>query len=365
MRIVATFLLQVLLLQSIALAQGDQFVFQRQGFVNVMPVYQRWTVSDASSFSQTALSLGVFVPLGRDWSASLRTTAAGVSGDVPSLGGPGDTQVGLSYNLTEYNVVLNASANLPSGKEKLTPEEFQTSILISKNIFDLHVPNYGQGAGVTIGGIWGIELNKDVVLGVGASYAYLGSYTPLEQYDDQYDPGEELLLIGGVEYRASQSLDLAFDMIFTSYSRDKLKDKEIFAAGNKIVVNAQLTHHFGDDELWVFVLYRSRAKSQYAVGESFVTEANRFIPNQFELRAHYEHRLTPTLSGKILLSGGLSGETADRFSGATILGIGLAADIRITSSITVAPVAKYHVGTLKDDVNVNGIMGGVGISWGF
>jgi len=365
MRMFFRFLFAVLLLQSIALGQGEQLVFQRSGFASVMPVYQRWTASDTSTFSQTAMTLSVSVPLGRSWSASLRTIAAGVSGDVASLKGAGDTQIGLSYNLTEYNIILNASANLPSGKEKLTSGEFETSVLISKHVFDLYVPNFGQGAGVTLGGIWGIQLSEKLVLGLGASYAYLGAYTPLEQYDDKYDPGEEFLISGGMEYRASKSLDLSCDIIFTTYGRDKLEDEEIFGAGNKFVVNAQLTKHFDEDELWIFLLYRSRAKSQYAVGESFVTEANQFMPNQFELRSHYEHRFTPTLTGRALVSGELSSETADRYSGARIFGLGLAADIVLDGAITIAPVTKYSFGTLKDDVKVDGLMGGVGISWSF
>jgi len=164
---------------AVAIAQDDQFVFQRNGFVSVTPGYQSWGIEDSSSFSQTAMIASAYLPLGRKWSVSFRSAAAQVSGDAPSLKGVGDTQIGISHNLIEHNVVVNASINFPSGKQMLTPEEFQTSILMAKSVFDWYVPNFGQGFGVTIGGIWGIQLNEKTVIGVGASYAFLGTYTPL------------------------------------------------------------------------------------------------------------------------------------------------------------------------------------------
>jgi hypothetical protein len=101
------------------------------------------------------------------------------------------------------------------------------------------------------------------------------------------------------------------------------------------------------------------------VGETFVTETARFIPNQFEIRAQYQHRFSQNVSGRIAASFELTEETADRYSDASIFGIGLGADISPEGSLVLAPVAEYDFGTLKEGLDVSGIRGGIGISWRF
>ena len=101
------------------------------------------------------------------------------------------------------------------------------------------------------------------------------------------------------------------------------------------------------------------------MGEAFVTETERFIPNQFEIRAQYQHRFSHNLSGRIAARLELTEETADRYSDASILGVGLGADISLDGRFVVAPVAEYDFGTLKEGLDVTGIQGGIGISWRF
>ena len=47
-----------------------------------------------------------------------------------------------------HSLVFSLGANLPSGKSELTREEFQTSIVLSRNFFPFHVPSFGQGFSV-------------------------------------------------------------------------------------------------------------------------------------------------------------------------------------------------------------------------
>ncbi|MBM2840809.1 MAG: hypothetical protein HW412_1337 [Bacteroidetes bacterium] len=347
-----------------ALAQNDAYVVSQQGVVNLLPLYQSWSVGDGVKFSEASAAISLYTPLSRVASVSIRAAGGGSSGDVTKLSGLADGQVSASYHLERANVVLSLGVNLPSGKKKLTQEEFETSGLISNPIFHMQVPNFGTGFNIDPGIIWAMPVSETVVLGLGASYQYKGKFQPLEEFGD-YDPGDEILVTGGVDARLSEGTTLSADLVFTAYGKDKLDGTDVFAAGRKIVVNAQFRKQFTVDELWLLARYRSRGKAQMQLGNIFATEDEKTEPDQFEFSASYTIGINNSFSLSILAEGRFYQETPADFSGVTLGGVGLAPTFKVSENLSIPARFKFFTGTTKNDKTLTGVEAGVGVIIGF
>jgi hypothetical protein len=352
------------LLASQALAQNDGYVVSQQGFVKLLPLYQSWSVGDGVKFSEASAVISLYTPLSRVASVSVRTAGGGSSGDVTSLGGLADGQVSVNYHLERANVVLSLGINLPSGKKKLTQEEFETSRLISNTIFHMQIPGFGSGFGIDPAMIWAMPVSEEFVLGLGASYQYKGKFQPLQEFGD-YDPGDEILVTGGCDVKVGEGTTLSLDAVLTTYGKDKLDGEEVFAAGNNVLVNAQFRKQFTVDELWLFVRYRSRGKGQFQVGNALVSEDEKTEPNQFEISGSYTLGISEMLSLSILAAGRFYQETPAEFSGISLGGVGLAPVLKLSDSFAIPARIKYLAGKTKNDKTLTGIEAGIGVMISF
>jgi hypothetical protein len=302
----------------------------------------------------------VYAPLSRVASLSIRTAGGGSSGDVTKLSGLADGQVTVNYHLERANVVLSLGVNLPSGKKKLTQEEFETSGLISNTIFHLQIPGFGSGFGIDPGVIWAVPVSEEFVLGLGASYQYKGKFQPLEEFGD-YDPGDEILVTGGCDVKVGEGAAFSLDAVFTTYGKDKLDGEEVFAAGNNVVVNAQFRKQFTVDELWLLARYRSRGKAQMQLGNIFVPEDEKTEPDQVEISGSYTIGISNRFSLSILAEGRFHQKTPADFSGVSLVGIGLAPALKLSDNLSVSARFKFLTGKTKDDKTLTGTEAGIGI----
>ncbi|MFQ5770316.1 MAG: hypothetical protein ACE5HX_07255 [bacterium] len=295
---------------------------------------------------------------------SVHGNQASARGDhLETLNGLTDTQLGFNYYLENANVVLNLGLNLPTGKNKLSLTEFETSSLISNNIFNLQIPNFGQGLNVTSGLTWALPVSEVLVLGVGASYQYKRGFKPLQAFIENYDPGDEILLTGGFDLRLGQTASFSGDVIFTIFGKDKIGEDEVFAPGNKLVLNVQVRKYFNFNELWLFTRYRSRSKNQQAfvLGEELMPEEQKINPNQLEIMGHYRIRFSRNFYLSILAEGRIYEKTLDTFSGISLFGGGVTPEIIPTTKYKIPIRFKYHTGSFKDGTNISGWEMGLGM----
>ncbi|MCG8606648.1 hypothetical protein MJD09_16895 [bacterium] len=337
-----------------ALAQGIQ---SQQGTISITPVYQSWKLDTNPDFSEFTLPLFIYYPLNRNLNFTLRGNQANVTGDnLESLSGVTDAQFGLNYFLENPNVIVSLGFNLPTGKAALDTAEFRTSSLISNNIFSLRTPNFGQGLNVTAGFTWAVPVNEALVVGLGASYQLKGGFKPLASFVEDYKPGNEILLTGGMDFRLGTTGTLSTDVTVTFYSTDKIGQDEVFSIGNKAVISGQFKQFFGFNELTFFARYRTRAKNQQAVilGQQLEPEVKKTFPDQLELLANYRLRLSRKVYLKILGEGRFYDETASAFSGVSLFGGGVASEIALSRSLNLPLGVKYLFGNFKGGQNLTG-----------
>ena len=292
--------------------------------------YQRFIFEDDAHVEEISFPIYAEVPLGSATSVSLRTSPATVRGrGVESIGGLSDAQLSLSHfaEIAGGSVVVSLGMNLPSGKRTLTQEEFETTVLLSRNIYDFRTPAFGQGFNVSPGLTWAIPLSENVVVGVGAAYQYKGAFEPIENMEADYQPGAEVLLTGGLDLRLMPAAALSGDVTLTRYGADEIDGESVFESGSQVVSTIQFLKYWGFDELRVIGRYRSRARGSLVAPGADPSPAIEALPNQVDIAASYRMRTgaatsigwhggvhyfdeTDVFSSKLLVSAGVTPQIA-------------------------------------------------------
>jgi len=350
-----------------AIAQVTPGNSKRQEYLRLMPVYQRWSTGAGNQFAQFSVPIYVRLAFGRNLRLALRGSQATASGDnLQKLSGITDTQLSGFYSAA--NFIFNLGLNLPSGKRGLTYDEFLTASLLSLNHFNFQVPSYGQGFNVSPGFTWAWPLNEKFSIGLGASYQYKGKFKPLT-FVDKYDPGDEVLLTGGVDWRLNETAKISFDLIYTLYGTDQIDTAEVFAAGNRMVAHAQFRQNFSRDELWLFARYLSRGKNSLAAGGALLPEDKKSAPDQIEWLGHYFHRFNRRVTAGFFAEGRYFTRppAADIFSsaGCSIFGFGVAPEFSPSPRFKIPARLKFLFGRSQNGQSISGLEVGAGIGIAF
>lgn len=341
-------------------AQSESYVIAQQPFLRLTPLFQHWSIGDNMKFSQIGVGLSAYAPLHQDFGLSVQTSHVNTSGDLTSLSGVADVKVSLNYYIEKPGVVLSCGVSLPTGKNGLTQDEFETSLLISNDVFDLQIPNVGQGLTVQPGFAWASSLGEKFSVGAGASYQYRAKYKPLADYGD-YDPGDEVLLTAGFDFRLGETSTFVTDVVFTAYGADKLDNEDVFASGNRFSANAQFRKNFGLHELLISARYRSLSAGQIGIAGALVPEEEKAIPDVFNASARFHVRMNNSLAVAFLAEGRFYQQTASTLSGVSIVGVGVEPEITVAPNITIPIRARLQFGKLKNDDSLFGTELGLGI----
>ncbi len=342
-------------------AQPDAYVISQQSFVRLIPLYQHWSVGSEMAFSQLGVGLSAYAPLSQELGLTVHAAHVTTTGDVTSLGGLADTKLSLNYYIEKPGVVLSCGVSLPTGKSELTQEEFETSLLISNDVFDLQTPNVGQGLTIQPGLAWAASFGDNLSIGAGASYHYRAKYKPLAEYGD-YDPGDELLLTAGIDVRLGETSSLAADVVFTKYGADKLDEEDVFASGSRISTNVQFRKSIGQHELLISTRYRSLSVNDIAIAGALVAEEGKVAPNLLDVSGRFHLRVSGNVSVSLFAEGRFYQETASTLSGVNLFGVGLAPEIQVSSHMTIPARVKFQFGKLKNGDSITGMELGLGIA---
>jgi hypothetical protein len=364
MDITKRILVSLIVGSSLTMAQNDENIISRTGSVTLQPEYQRWIVGGARSFTQTGTTLSMYLPVSRSASISMDAGSESYSGDLHSVGGLTDIQLTGSLYAESVNAIFSLGIGVPVGKNELTLLEFQTIALTSNWLFDLDHPGLGTGPTLEPAVSWLIPATEDLVFGVSASFQYKGKYKPLANVQD-YDPGEEFDLSGGVDIDCSDNDNISTDVTFTAYGADKFAGRQIYRAGNSISVVAQYVHDIGDHELQLSAGYYGKRKSKTATLLGLVDEPQRIEPNRIDASASFLATFSRKFSTQCVAGLRSYDTTVAGFSDATIFGVSILPTYHVTSSVSLTAKLQLEFGTIKDGSSVSGFDGGLGIATTF
>jgi hypothetical protein len=329
---------------------------QQRVSATIMPIYQSYE-EDGLSASQTSIPITIVAPIGTNLSLSLYASQMSATGDVPSVNGLSDAQFILSYahRMDAGSLVLSMGTNVPVGKTTLTEEEFTSLIFISQRAYDFRVPSLGQGLGFSPSLTWAMPVGAGSALGIGASYQVRGAYSPFAFRDEEYNPGNEILVTAGFSSRLTTQSVLSLDLAHSLYAADTFGEEEIYEAGAKTTVSALYRYSVRFDEFRLRATYRTRAKNSQLAGDILTIEDTRSIPNQVNLRAAYRKRLSPGLDVTALIEARRFDKT-DLFQERTMVDLGIMPSIHISPQASLVGQFIYTLGT------ISGIEAGAGIA---
>jgi hypothetical protein len=339
--------------------------------VTIEGTYQ-WYEDEGQGISQWAAPLSVFVPITRGWSLGLTASRAHVTGDaLEGLNGFDDVQVATTYatEVGASSLVASVAANLPSGKQRLTLNEFQTSVVLSQNYYGFRVAGFGQGFNVAPSLTWAVPVGESVVVGAGLAYQWRGAYEPLDVLEGQYQPGAELGGIVGIELRAGPSFTVSADVSHTRYGTDQQvdlgagrDDVDILELGPRTSARLQARSFAGFDE------WRLDVRADYYADSTDprTGEQQQTLPSQVVGQLRYATRLSRTLRGWGLV-GARYYEAVDGFQAVlldralpseekTIVDLGLGLTVRLGAGLRIQGRGIYSLGDLS------GIETGLGLT---
>jgi hypothetical protein len=337
----------VLLTQSLFAADEGQDIISRQRLISVNGVYQSWSFGDSSRVSEFSVPVSFYYPVNPRFSVGAFLSQASSSGEVgglalKGLNGLSDAQFSMNYYIEDKNILLSLGGGLPIGKKELSPDEFFTSVMVSQNAFNFQVPIFGQGFNLSPGFTWAKPMNEKTVLGLGASYQLKGGYLPIQGMTEDYDPGDEVLLTGGLDYQMSDVEALSFDLTVNLYAKDKVGDIEVYKSGTKIMVATQYKKFIGYDMLWWFGRFRNRSKSDiYATGATSASVKTQ--RDEIESMGMYKKRLNPKTSLTYTAEARYFFKT-DLMASAYQAGVGILPEKQVSPVVKLQGKLKFFVG---------------------
>ena len=175
---------------------------------------------------------------------------------------------------------------------------------------------------------------------------------------------DEIILTSGMDYRIGATSMISVDGIYSIYATDKVGDKEVFASGNRLMVNLQFKKYFGYDNLWLFTRYRTKEKNVIAQAGSMDLAREEMTPNQFEYMGQFQFHPTQMMALGIVVNGRYYEDTND-YPGVNIVGFGITPEIRISQKLIIPLRFLYFLGSYQNGSRISGLETTLGFSFGF
>jgi hypothetical protein len=161
-------------------------------------------------------------------------------GSDSSLSSMTDSLVGVSYAFPELPVglILGLDVNLPTGKATLSESERGAEAGERNDLFE--VDDFGEGLNV------GLSLGLIKELGavnllLDGGYIFYGEYNPTDEIpDDDLDPGDQLLLIGTLNWPVSPRVGFNIFAAYSHFSEDQVNGEDSFQEGDKFVIGGDI-----------------------------------------------------------------------------------------------------------------------------
>ncbi|HEX7070068.1 MAG TPA: hypothetical protein VF190_04655, partial [Rhodothermales bacterium] len=197
-------------------------------------------------------------------------------------------------------------------------------------------------------------VGQSLVIGLGGAYQYRGAFKPLDG-GTSYDPGDEMLLTGGIDAAIDDAWSLSGDVSFALYQADTADDEERYRSGNKIVGTLQLLRRSDFNQFRLLGRYRSRAKGELPIAGDLVTEEDRTVPNQALILASYRLRGSQSTYLAFLAQGRLFSETV-AYPSMTLFDVGVVPEYALSDDWWLVSRFVYTVG------DFSGFEGGIGLA---
>jgi hypothetical protein len=321
-------------------------------------VYQRYD-DDGTDLTLITVPFTTFFDLAQDLSLSVRAAFASADGtDMASYFGFADAQAAMSYlrPLGAGSAVAGLAVNLPTGVAGATPAEAETAFLLGQGFYDFRLPSLGQGFNIAPSLTYAFPMGERLALGLGASYQFRGPFQPRRFSDDTYDPGDELLLTAGLDYRLAEASTLALDLSYVRYGEDEWEGLA-YRTGDAFAATAQWNAALGAHEGRVLGRVRLKGESDFPEETLALFAPDAAIPSLGRLLGHVRFRFGPHLRLGALAQGRYY-DASEVFEERVLFDAGVLPEYEVAPGLWLTGRLGATLGDFK------GIEAGAGLSWG-
>ena len=250
----------------------------------------------------------ITVPLGiayRQERFSLSLETAYASADVSwsdgtdaKLSGLTDMLLSASYSYVfprrPIALLFGLDMSLPSGQATLSELERRAEAGESNDLFEVD----DFGAGLNIGPSLGLLREFDTVaLSIHASYIFNGEYDPTSEIpDDDLDPGDQIFLLGGLDWYAAEKLDFGAFLSYSYFGTDTVNGKENFREGQRLVFGGNVRINTLPVGGVISLQYTLQAKNEVMIEETLQEEADNSNGSEFFGLAALNYLASPKLT---------------------------------------------------------------------
>lgn len=292
-----------------------------------VPIGALWTVTPRLAFD-----FGVrYASASRTADDSLHTKA--------SVSGLTDTQVRAVYQVVPDVVVLTVSANLPTGKTKLTSDELVAAGVMASDLIPFPVASFGSGANVTTGVAMAVPVGGWAV-GLGGSYRLTSGYTPLAAVDSSYKPGGELRLRVGADRVVGQGR-ISLGFTFSTFADDAFGGNQIYRPGKRYITQGSWSFPLGNLGLALYAWDLYRNGGTVIVGGSTTEKQNVLAAGAAASVQIGRNVLRPQIEYRIQ-SAGVSSMAAIGH----LLSLSARYQLPLTPRFTLLPAVRFDTGNL-------------------
>ena len=234
--------------------------------------------------SEITVPVGVDLRLGRFADLTISTGWARVqlrSNDPAQLedqqlSGVLDTELRLGVNAVPGKLIVLATGVIPTGINTVSDRELSLLGALSSDIIGFAAPSVGSGGSVG-GGFAGALPLGTFAVGVGATYRYPLTYTPVLGDTTSLRPGAELRVRVGVEGPLARLTYLRAAAVYATRSKDALAGAPQHGVGNRVVGYVAVNQQLGPvaTTIYGFDVYRSAPQLEpTAAGAALLPKGN-------------------------------------------------------------------------------------------
>jgi hypothetical protein len=194
-------------------------------------------------------------------------------GTNQTLQGLADAKIRGVFKFNDYHWLVHFGLNLPTGKNVLDAEEVRVNNLLSETVLSFPIKRYGRGLEVDWGAAYAFAVSENLKAGLGAGFLLKGEYTFLEASPLRFDPGNEISVTGGVDFRKN-SFAARWNLLVKLYQKDRLNGQEAFKEGTQLETEGVIT--FPAQKFNVALAFKNVIKADnetYAPGGQIISAA--------------------------------------------------------------------------------------------
>jgi len=343
------------------------------------PIYEGYSIGAGLAFdriSELTVPIAVSQRLGSRLIVDLATAYADASvhaanGSTYRLAGLVDTDIRAALALVPGRLIFTVVGTLPTGQQTVPDSTLPLFGALATDVLDFTTPSFGSGGGVTAGFATATKWGGSWAVGLGASYRYAASFTPIAGGGD-LKPGNEGRARLGIEGPLGGGKYLRVAVVYTAsqhneYSGGGPATSDTSVTGDRALVYGSLSAPLGRGSLSVYGFEMARLRPR-AFNTTYASAIQVPRGNVLALGVRLDRPLSPraTLSPCVEFRH----ELTDQGAGLALLGYvvrpGVNLRYRLSGAAAVVWQGQLAFGAVENQGSSSSLLGrrlGVVLEW--